>query len=101
MVAASLALAAAITWSPSSSATMFCHVKHTADGFVALRDRPSRNAQLLGRIRPDDEVLIGLEEQGNWVKVTWWRGASRLEKGYHSAEGRGWVNVKLIDELCG
>ena len=61
-------------------ATGFCNIKHTFDGFVALRDRPSPKGKLLGRMKPGDEVLIGLGEKGNWIEVTWWKGQDRFEK---------------------
>ncbi|HRE20765.1 MAG TPA: SH3 domain-containing protein [Rhabdaerophilum sp.] len=83
-----------------SSATAFCHLKKTRDGFVALRAEPTSYSRLLARMKPKDEVLVGLKQEGDWVEVTWWRGNDRHRKGYESFTGRGWVHVKLIEEEC-
>ncbi|MCZ8181895.1 MAG: SH3 domain-containing protein [Beijerinckiaceae bacterium] len=84
-----------------AGATGFCHLRKTADGFVALRAEPSPAAKMVGRMRPSDEVLIGEGEKGQWVEVTWWRGTERLDKGFEKHAGKGWVNRRLIADDCG
>lgn len=83
-----------------ASATSFCHLKETTDGFVALRNRPSAAAKLIGRMKADDEVLVGEGKWGNWVEVIWWRGQDRLIKGFGKPAGKGWVHKKLIEDEC-
>ncbi len=83
-----------------ASATGFCNLRTSSDGFVALRAGPSPTAKLLARMKPADEVLIGLGRKGRLVEVTWWRGQDRHEKGYHAIAGRGWVHARLIEEDC-
>jgi Bacterial SH3 domain len=83
-----------------ASATSFCHLKETSDGFVALRSQPSAAAKLIGRMKAQDEVLVGEGRRGNWVKVTWWSGEDRLLKGHEKSAGTGWVNRKLIEDEC-
>jgi hypothetical protein len=101
LLTAAFALAAMSLGAPEqASATAFCPLKQTSDGFVALRAGPSPTARLIARMKPEDEVLIGLREKGNWVEVTWWRGQNRHDKGYHHIAGKGWVNSKLIAEEC-
>lgn len=85
----------------TASATAFCSIKSTPDGFVALRAAPSPKAKLIGRMSSDDEVLLGQLRKGAWIEVTWWRGQDRLEKGFHAKSGHGWVNRNLIEEDCG
>jgi hypothetical protein len=97
-----LALAGGLTLiAQPASATAFCNVKETADGFVALRAAPDAKAKLVGRMSADDEVMIGLGKKGSWVEVNWYRGDERHTKGFGAVSGRGWVNSRLIDEECG
>ncbi len=84
-----------------ASATGFCVVRKTADGFVALRAEPHAGAKLVGRMRARDEVMLGEGEKGQWIEVTWWRGTERLNKGFEAHAGKGWVNRKLISSDCG
>jgi uncharacterized protein YgiM (DUF1202 family) len=82
-------------------ATAFCNVKSSKDGFVALRQGPSKTARLIGRMRAGDEVMLGLQQKGRWHQVTWYKGEDRHTKGFGAISGKGWVNVALIDEECG
>ena len=84
-----------------ASAAEFCYVKQTADGFVALRKKPSPSAKLVGRMLAGDEVMLGQGAKGNWLEVFWWRGDDRLTRGFSKKSGHGWVYRKLIDEECG
>ena len=95
-----LLIASCALASVPASATGFCHLKQTLDGFVALRAGPSPSARLVGRMNPQDEVLFGLGEKGNWVEATWWRGDDRLNKGYDRIAGKGWVNTRFVEEEC-
>src|SRR3712207_1924753 len=88
-LALSLALAA------PAQASLFCEVKATRDGFVALRDGPGAHARLLQRMRPGDEVMMGQGRKGAWVEVTYWRGG-RFATGKNpegdAATDRGWMH---------
>ena len=98
----SLALATALLGQTMpASATEFCYVKKTSDGFVALRRAPGPQSQIVARMKAGDEVMLGLGVKGNWLEVTWWHGDDRLTKGYDKKSGQGWVNRKFIDEECG
>jgi hypothetical protein len=84
-----------------ASATAYCQLKPTKDGFVALRSGPGASSKLVGRMKAQDEVLLGDGRKGDWQEVTWWRGDDRLVKGQDKVAGRGWVHAKLIAEECG
>ena len=100
-LAGALAVFAGVALAPElASATGFCPLKRTRDGFVALRAHPSPNARLIGRMKREDEILTGLREMGRWVEVTWWRGKDRVDKGYRHIAGNDWVNGKLIRGEC-
>ncbi len=83
-----------------ASASLFCPLKKTSDGFVALRAGPSPAARLVARMRPSDEVGLGEARQGKWVEVTWWRGDDRLGKPHNPPAGHGWAHRALIGD-CG
>jgi hypothetical protein len=102
IMAAILAISGGALLSPhSASATSFCPLKETRDGFVALRNGPSPSAKLIGRMKAEDEVQIGQGRKGDWIEVIWWRGEDRLAKGFDKVAGRGWANRKLIGDECG
>jgi hypothetical protein len=99
---ASLCLAACMAVQPlPARASLFCYVKPTADGFVALRRAPRVTAPMLGRMKAGDEVQLGLGRKGKWIEVYWWHGDDRLEKGFHTKAGHGWVVRRLIEDECG
>ena len=101
-IAAALILTGVSLSSPQpASATAFCQLKATKDGFVALRAGPGASSKLVGRMKAEDEVLLGEGRKGDWQQVTWWRGDDRLVKGQDKIAGRGWVHCKLIAEECG
>jgi hypothetical protein len=85
----------------AAHATAFCYVKPTKDGYIALRAYPSKAARLIGRMRAGDEVMLGLQQKGRWLEVTWYRCQERHEKGFDAISGKGWVHVSLIEEECG
>lgn len=99
-VLAILAGIGVVTSVAPASATGFCNLRTSPDGFVALRAAPSPQARLIARMKPGDEVLVGLRQQGRWVEVTWWRGQDRHVKGYHHIAGKGWANTRWIQEDC-
>jgi uncharacterized protein YraI len=84
-----------------ASATIYCGLKKTADGFVSLRTGPSADAPLILKMKPGDEVQIDQGEQNGWIKVIWWRGDDRLSKRYGGAGRQGWMNRALHDDMCG
>lgn len=84
-----------------ASASLFCYVKQSPDGFVALRKAPRVTASIVGRMKVGDEVQIGLGRSGNWIEVFWWHADDRLTKGFDKKAGRGWVNRRLIESDCG
>lgn len=96
--AAALALNALIAL--PASATSFCNIKRTSDGFGALRAGPDANARLLARMRPGDEVMLGMNERGPWQQVTFWRGQTRHQDGGFARGQSGWVHRSLLGE-CG
>ena len=105
MTLQSLAAAALLAYSAfgilPASATTFCTIKQTSDGFVALRAGPGATTRRMARMKANDEVMVGLEERGNWMEVTWWRGEDRHTKGFNASSGKGWMHKKLIEEDCG
>lgn len=101
-ISAALFVIGASLLSPQpASATAFCQLKETKDGFVALRSGPGASTRVIGRMKAEDEVLLGEGRKGDWQRVTWWRGDDRLVKGQDKVAGRGWVHRKLIAEECG
>ena len=95
LAAAGLFLAAA-----PAEAALFCQIKETRDGFVALRSNPSPEAKLVARMKPGDEVQTVGDPSGAWHEVMWWRGDERLSPPGRKARATGWVNRRLIDD-CG
>ncbi|MFX6040400.1 SH3 domain-containing protein, partial [Acinetobacter baumannii] len=80
-----------------ASATAFCEVKQTSDGFVALRAAPDRNAQTLARMKAGDEVMLRDGRRGVWQEVLHWPAGTRVERPGASTGRRGWVHAQLID----
>lgn len=95
-----LALVLLVAAALPAQATAFCGIAPTADGFVALRAGPSTQARLLARMRVGDEVMLGQGRVGPWIAVRWWRGDSRLVRGFDTGR-RGWMHGALLDEICG
>lgn len=100
-----LSLALALFGTLPAQASLFCEIKPTRDGFVALRDGPGPTARLVGRMRPGDEVMLGQGRQGAWTEVVHWRGG-RWASGQHPTgdppTARGWMHEGLIaPDSCG
>ena len=90
----------------SALATEFCDIKKTADGFVALRERPEIKGKLVARMKAGDEVMINnvVAAKNGWTRVYWWKGGrfqGQSVKGIEKADGQGWVNSKLLGDECG
>ncbi len=105
MIRPASALLFAMILAGPASASAFCEIKSTKDGFVALRDGPSPQARLLQRMRPGDEVLLGQDRKGPWVAVTYWRGG-RFASGRNPTgdppTARGWMHSGLlVTDSCG
>ncbi len=83
-----------------ASATSFCEIKRTSDGFAALRAAPDANARILARMRSTDEVMLGSGERGPWRQVTFWRGQSRHAEGGFGRGQQGWMHRSLLGD-CG
>jgi len=88
-----------------AGASLFCEIKPTRDGFVALRSGPDPTARLLQRMRPGDEVLLRTERRGAWQYVTYWRGG-RFRSGHHPTgdppTALGWMHKDLVaPDSCG
>ena len=92
--------------SAPASASLFCDVRKTADGFVALRAQPQAHARLVARMHAGDEVSPdgGVAPRNGWEKVTWWQGG-RFKffhaRGNDAPSGRGWVMGRLMADECG
>jgi hypothetical protein len=88
-----------------AGATIYCDIRGTADGFVALRSGPSARFRMIERMRPGDEVLVGLRKVGKWIDVTFWRGG-RFATGKHETgdphTARGWMHEDFVaEDSCG
>lgn len=72
---------------------------------MALRAAPRTRSALRARMRPGDEVMLGDERNGQWVRVTYWRGgrfASGKNPGGDPPTAEGWVYSRLISKVgCG
>jgi hypothetical protein len=88
-----------------AGATAYCEIRQTDDGFVALRAGPSARSEMLEKMRPGDEVLLGQGRVGRWVEVTFWRGgrfASGRNPDGDPATAGGWMREDLIaEDSCG
>lgn len=88
-----------------ASATIFCELKKTPDGFIALRAGPSADARLIGRMAPGDHLQVHSEEKGQWTRATWWKRSVYKDGvlvGRHKPHGRGWMNATfIVPDSCG
>lgn len=96
-----LLLAAALLGASPASASLFCPVMQTRDGFVALRDKPSMEGKVVARMKSDDEIMLTNEEENGWIKVLYWTGDTRLSKGYGTHRS-GWMHRRFVPkDECG
>lgn len=97
---AALATALAFGAGATAGATEFCMVKKTSDGFAALRSAPARDAAIIAKMQPGEEVRVTGRRTTTWQYVHWWRGDTRIARGVSSPHARGWVHQSLIED-CG
>jgi hypothetical protein len=97
---AGLVLAALTAATLPASATEFCEVVKTKDGFVALRGAPDPSGKLIARMKGGDEVQLSQGKRGGWQRVVYWPAGDRITGGEKARKVTGWVNAKLID-VCG
>jgi hypothetical protein len=104
---AAAAMLAALLLLPAAraGATAYCEIRQTSDDFVALRAGPSATTEMLEKMRPGDEILLGQGRVGKWVEVTFWRGG-RFTSGRNPdgdpATAQGWMHEDLIaEDSCG
>jgi hypothetical protein len=89
-----------------ADATIYCSIRKTRVGFVALRAEPNAQARLVARMHVGDEVQphTSVERQDDWESVTWWKGGRfkvQLRGGYDPPNGQGWVLQRFIADDCG
>ena len=99
IAAAALALSYTALCLPAQ-ASLFCEVKKSRDGFVALRASPDAGSKMLARMKANDEVFLTGEKRNGWERIKYWPANDRLTKGESARTITGWVNAKLID-MCG
>ena len=90
----------------SALATEFCDIKQTADGFVALRERPEVKGKLVARMKIGGEVMLNnvVAAKNGWTRgLLVERGAFQGQsvRGIEKADGQGRVNSKLLGDECG
>jgi hypothetical protein len=90
----------------SASATLFCEILKTSDGFVALRAEPNPNARLIARMHVGDEVLVDdtPNKPKGWTHFTWWKGGrfkAKHEYGYDKPNAVGWAFDRYVGDTCG
>jgi hypothetical protein len=84
-----------------------CTVEKTADGFVALRERPNTKSRMLARVRPGDTLALikrgdGGEVSGPWQLVEYFPGEimpDRADPNFRKVRS-GWIYARYLDE-CG
>ncbi len=88
-----------------ANATIFCELKRTRDGFIAMRAGPSPTARMIGRMRPGDHLQVMSEEKGSWTRASWWKKSAYpngVLVGRDKPSATGWMNAKLIEpDSCG
>lgn len=95
-----LAMLLGVAGASGAGATEFCRVKTSNDGFAALRVAPARDAAIIAKMRPGEEVRVTGRRRQSWQYVHWWRGDTRIQRGVASPHARGWVHQSLIAD-CG
>lgn len=101
------ALALLLTAQPAS-ATEFCIVQKSADGYVALRAKPSADSKLLVRAKPGEAVVIqktaGGDQivSGSWLRVMHYPDTVAPQKSDPAFKlGKaGWMHKRFVDD-CG
>ena len=100
-----LVLGFALAGAGPAQASLFCELKPTKDGFVALRAAPSPAARMIQRMRPGDEIMMGQGRKGAWIEVSYWRGGRFARGGSPGGDpptDRGWMHSGLVaEDSCG
>lgn len=103
-----LALLPVLLAAAPASATDFCIVQKSVDGFVALRATPSANGRLLHRARAGQAVVIQKNEMGDqiangpWLRVKHFSDTvAPPETNPAYKKGKlGWMHRRYVD-ACG
>lgn len=77
-------------------APVYCFVKQTPDGFVALRAGPDPRQRMIIRMRPGEELLIEGPVEGEWRRVHLMRRTGR-DDGYFGPGRAGWMHSRYIE----
>ena len=77
-------------------APIYCYVKRTPDGFVALRSGPSASHRMVTRMRPGEELFIEGTVSGEWRRVDLMRRTGR-DDGYFGPGHQGWMHSRFIE----
>lgn len=90
-------------WPVEASATAYCIIGKVKTGFVALREQPSPKGTLLAKIKAGEEVRLGQETKGKWVKVDYWAKGRfpNGEKAEVPPTHTGWAHSALVGKECG
>ena len=89
-----------------ASATVYCEMKATPDGFVALRNGPSPSTRLILKMRAGDTTQIAQGRKNGWTEVYHWKksiyDSQPKGRGFDDLglATRGWVNERFL-ENCG
>lgn len=80
-----------------------CELETPKDGFVALRDAPSREGKLIARMDPKGAVIPRTDhrdwQRDKWMKVSYWRPGIEFDAAVKSGPV-GWISRSLISG-CG
>lgn len=71
-LAAAGALAFFTLHAQDATATYVCAVQQSPDGFVALREKPSDDGDLLTKAQPGDAIVIQQNSNGDWIEDGKW-----------------------------
>lgn len=66
------ALAIAMCPANEAAATYVCTVQQSSDGFVALRDKPSEDGEMITKAQPGDAIVIQQKPNGDWIEDGKW-----------------------------
>lgn len=77
-------------------APVYCYVKRTPDGFVALRAGPSASHRMVTRMHPGEELHIEGTVSGEWRRVGLMRRTGR-DDGYFGPGHEGWMHSRFIE----
>lgn len=65
-------LAIALLHVREAAATYVCTVQQSPDGFVALRDKPSEDGEMITKAQPGDAIVIQQKSNGDWIEDGKW-----------------------------